>query len=372
MWLGPSAVWDRCCCHPGRTTVRRFCLIAPTHQGLWRVQECSCGRTASTSRPTTGGQRRRSLPRSAVHPVVRTASRTRPTVGHRLLRRLATEPGPGRRTDRPGKRLDDRGRADEPARTGANTSGTSAPRSPAICRLATRPGRADPADPVVPAGSAGGTVNATLTSTTDRGRAITARHDAAGRNQHAPLVGAASAGSQIGGSPAAGPPPPARPRAMLQFSITCPDVATPAVFVARGMSSGPWLTRGNRVCRLVSLHYALIQPDGLPPFTDAPFNGAIRCCPDTPAPAEAGDGQESQFHLRPGRVIGRRGPWPIPPTARRVGFLIHPHNPLGNVAEHHPVGTLVVDLTTNRAQWCELSELRADRVGSVQQRTAPG
>lgn len=170
-----------------------------------------------------------------------------------------------------------------------------------------------------------------------------------------------------------GSAPPARPRAMLQFSIPCAGVAGPGEFVARGMSSGPWLTRGNRVCRLVSLHYTLIQPVGPVVFGGSPaFNGAILCRPDAQAPAEPGDGDSTQFLLRSGRVIGVRGPWPIPPTARRVSFLIYPQTAPGDAAQHHPAGSLQVDLTINRAQWLPVSGLRADLLGSGEQRTAPG
>lgn len=144
----------------------------------------------------------------------------------------------------------------------------------------------------------------------------------------------------------------AGPRNMLPFTALCGPLAPRTEFVARGLSSGPWITRASRVCRLISLHYEVVLRPGtgqLPQGVGA-FTGTILCQPDVSAPPEPGDGDSSRHTIRSGRVIGVRGAWPISARARRVGFVLYPES-TGEGTERHPAGTLLVDLTSNRAMW---------------------
>lgn len=239
-------------------------------------------------------------------------------------------------------------------------------------------GRHHTAPPTNPAAPAPSTIGPSASPTDS---------SAGARRDSSPTPGLAALGLPAAGEPflvvpAPGPPaserpppvraPLARPRTMLQFDVPCTAVAPHAEFVATGLSSGTWLARGSRVCRLVSLHYTLGPPASQSGDDPSPFNGTILCRPDVPGPHEPGDGSSSQHLVRSGRVVGVRGPWPIPPTARQVRFLIYPQTEPNDVAEHHPVGVLLVDLMADTAQWHPVSGLHAEQTMAGEHRIAPG
>jgi hypothetical protein len=154
------------------------------------------------------------------------------------------------------------------------------------------------------------------------------------------------------------------PLRMLPFTVACGQVMASVEFVARGLSSGEWVRRGNGRYRLVSLHYQLIpaapQSDG--PNEPTIYTASITCLQDITAPSESTDGQTVEHTVGQGRVVGLRGPWPVSPAMRHLRFLIYPQSKLVEPS-HHPAGALWVDLRKGQARWLQTVGRRLARTG---------
>ena len=96
-------------------------------------------------------------------------------------------------------------------------------------------------------------------------------------------------------------------------------------FIARGLSSGGWVHRGNAMYRLVSLHYELIPAaaSGAGPRESVALHGRDHLRAGHPCTLPATDGQSVSHATGLGRVFGVRGPWPVSPVVRHLRFLIY-------------------------------------------------
>ena len=145
------------------------------------------------------------------------------------------------------------------------------------------------------------------------------------------------------------------------FTVVCGPVLASFEFIARGLSSGGWVHRGNAMYQLISLHYELI-PDtarGAGPRESPVFTAPITCVPDILAASEPSDGQTVVHAASLGRVFGVRGPWPVSPAVRHLRFLIYPQASVPFEPSHFPAGALWVDLTTGQAHWRHIADRAA-------------
>lgn len=152
---------------------------------------------------------------------------------------------------------------------------------------------------------------------------------------------------------------------MQNFTVVCGQLLASADFVARGLSSGGWVHRGNAMYRLVSLHYEIVPQMASSDGAHEPrvFSAPITCLPDIEAPHESTDGTSALHTVRPGRVMGVRGPWPVSPVARQLQFLIYPQPSPSNAARQHPAGALWVDLRKGHAHWRHIADRSASTTG---------
>lgn len=160
----------------------------------------------------------------------------------------------------------------------------------------------------------------------------------------------------------------ANPLRMQAFTVACGELAARSDFVARGLSSGGWVQRGNRMYRLVSLHYELIPRQAVHDGSKRPviFTAPITCMPDTPAPREPSDGRSVAHTMGSGRVIGVRGAWPVSPGVRQLKFLIYQQEPPDHEPDRQPAGALWVDLKKGEAHWRQVSDRRTSRNSAKQ------
>lgn len=165
----------------------------------------------------------------------------------------------------------------------------------------------------------------------------------------------------------------ANPLRIQAFTVACGELAARSDFVARGLSSGGWVQRSNRMYRLVSLHYELIPRQAVREGSKRPviFTAPITCMPDTPAPHEPSDGQSVAHTMGSGRVIGVRGPWPVSPGVRQLKFLIYQQAPPDHEPDRQPAGALWVDLKKGEAHWRQVSDRRTSP-NSAQQASVLG
>ncbi len=147
------------------------------------------------------------------------------------------------------------------------------------------------------------------------------------------------------------------------FTVVCGQVMTSIEFIARGLSSGGWVHRGNAMYRMVSLHYELVPAAATGKGRREPthFAAPITCVPDIPARSKSTDGQTVVHAISLGRVFGVRGPWPVSPVVRHLRFLIYPQASAPFEPSHHPAGALWVDLTTGQAHWRQATDRAAAR-----------
>lgn len=158
------------------------------------------------------------------------------------------------------------------------------------------------------------------------------------------------------------------------FTVVCGQVMASYEFVARGLSSGGWVHRGNAMYRLISLHYELVPTAarGVGPREPPNFTAQITCVQDIPARSESTDGQTMVHAVSLGRVFGVRGPWPVSPAVRHLRFLIYPQASVPFEPSHHPAGALWVDLRTGQAHWRHIADRHTARSGpeSIQEESS--
>lgn len=149
------------------------------------------------------------------------------------------------------------------------------------------------------------------------------------------------------------------PTDLQSFSIDCGALAPPFRFVTLGLSFG----RSEHQQRLVSLYYELLPPSE--PSDPVFFTAPILCLPNVPAAPIIG---HTINHVAgTDSVIGRRGPWFIPPAARQLKFLIYAQSP-DRLPHRHPAGALHVDTDRGEAAWLPVNGRRAARAARKAQR----
>ena len=144
------------------------------------------------------------------------------------------------------------------------------------------------------------------------------------------------------------------PLVLAAFEVDCGELAPGYQFLARSLSNAGMVKRGTELCRLAFLNYELRPMASAaehPPFPMI-FTAPITCCPDQSATWADGDGQGRHHTVTRGRVIARRGPWPIPATVQRIRFMINRQIEIGDdPAGRTAAGVLLVDIGSGRAAW---------------------
>jgi len=150
------------------------------------------------------------------------------------------------------------------------------------------------------------------------------------------------------------------------FNVDCGELAGRLHFIATRLRGAGWTVREDVNYRLVFLDYELLpigsaNADALGGARPVPFDGAIRCVPDVPAPWSISDGRSVRHFARPQGISGSRGPWPVADGVRLIKFVISRQPAAGSRSAGGPAGVLMIDMAHGRAAWKPVAMRRVNQ-----------